>query len=434
MLENIRLAFQGVWSHKLRSMLTMLGIIIGIASIISIVSTIQGTNEQIKQNLIGGGNNTVDIELYRADEKIQVSDYEQAPSGVPTITDDILQEIKDVDGVESAAAYYSRSYADSIYYNNNSLQGAQVLGVDNNYFSTTGYVVRTGRTFREEDYKEFHKVVILDQSAATSLFQEESPLGKTIEINKEPFTVIGIAQKLEEFEPTINSFEEYNNYKGNESLGVVYIPSACWCIPYQYDEPQNVVVRASSTETMTKVGQKSADILNGYMNVKEDDVKYKATDVLELAAQIQSSSATMNTQLIWIASISLLVGGIGIMNIMLVSVTERTREIGIRMAIGARKRDIIGQFLVEAAVVSCCGGIIGIVLGCFASAVLGRFMLARQLQQNMYLPNVEQFTVLPSVGLVLGAFLFSALLGIIFGLYPANKASNLQPVDALRTQ
>ena len=167
MLENIRLAFQGVWSHKLRSMLTMLGIIIGIASIISIVSTIQGTNEQIKQNLIGGGNNTVDVELYRADEKIQVSDYEQAPRGVPTITDDILQEIKDVDGVESAAAYYSRSYADSIYYNNNSLQGAQVLGVDNNYFSTTGYVVRTGRTFREEDYKEFHKVVILDQSAAT---------------------------------------------------------------------------------------------------------------------------------------------------------------------------------------------------------------------------------------------------------------------------
>ena len=238
MLENIRLAFQGVWSHKLRSMLTMLGIIIGIASIISIVSTIQGTNEQIKQNLIGGGNNTVDIELYRADEKIQVSDYEQAPSGVPTITDDILQEIKDVDGVESAAAYYSRSYADSIYYNNNSLQGAQVLGVDNNYFSTTGYVVRTGRTFREEDYKEFHKVVILDQSAATSLFQEESPLGKTIEINKEPFTVIGIAQKLEEFEPTINSFEEYNNYKGNESLGVVYIPSACCgtCIIHRDDD------------------------------------------------------------------------------------------------------------------------------------------------------------------------------------------------------
>ena len=419
MLENIRLAFQGVWSHKLRSMLTMLGIIIGIASIISIVSTIQGTNEQIKQNLIGGGNNTVDIELYRADEKIQVSDYEQAPSGVPTITNDILQEIKDVDGVESAAAYYSRSYADSIYYNNNSLQGAQVLGVDNNYFSTTGYVVRTGRTFREEDYKEFHKVVILDQSAATSLFQEENPLGKTIEINKEPFTVIGIAQKLEEFEPTINSFEEYNNYKGNESLGVVYIPSACWCIPYQYDEPQNVVVRASSTETMTKVGQKSADILNGYMNVKEDDVKYKATDVLELAAQIQSSSATMYTQLIWIASISLLVGGIGVMNIMLVSVTERTKEIGLKKAIGARKKVILGQFLTEAAVLTSVGGIIGVVLGIGLSKVVSK---------------VAGSPTAISVPAIIGSVVFSMLIGIIFGLLPSVKAANLNPIDALRSE
>ena len=417
MLENIRLAFQGVWSHKLRSMLTMLGIIIGIASIISIVSTIQGTNEQIKQNLIGGGNNTVDIELYRADEKIQVSDYEQAPSGVPTITDDILQEIKDVDGVESAAAYYSRSYADSIYYNNNSLQGAQVLGVDNNYFSTTGYAVRTGRTFREEDYKEFHKVVILDQSAATSLFQEESPLGKTIEINKEPFTVIGIAQKLEEFEPTINSFEEYNNYKGNESLGVVYIPSACWCIPYQYDEPQNVVVRASSTETMTKVGQKSADILNGYMNVKEDDVKYKATDVLELAAQIQSSSATMNTQLIWIASISLLVGGIGVMNIMLVSVTERTSEIGLKKAIGAKKRSILTQFLTEAVVLTSLGGIIGVIAGNILAQVIHK---------------VSGTPVAISIPAILISVLFSMVIGIVFGLLPSVQAANLDPIDALR--
>ena len=418
MLENIRLAFQGVWSHKLRSMLTMLGIIIGIASIISIVSTIQGTNEQIKQNLIGGGNNTVDIELYRADEKIQVSDYEQAPSGVPTITNDILQEIKDVDGVESAAAYYSRSYADSIYYNNNSLQGAQVLGVDNNYFSTTGYVVRTGRTFREEDYKEFHKVVILDQSAATSLFQEENPLGKTIEINKEPFTVIGIAQKLEEFEPTINSFEEYNNYKGNESLGVVYIPSACWCIPYQYDEPQNVVVRASSTETMTKVGQKSADILNGYMNVKEDDVKYKATDVLELAAQIQSSSATMNTRLIWIASISLLVGGIGVMNIMLVSVTERTSEIGLKKGDRSQEtQSILTQFLTEAVVLTSLGGIIGVIAGNILAQVIHK---------------VSGTPVAISIPAILISVLFSMVIGIVFGLLPSVQAANLDPIDALR--
>ena len=417
MLENIRLAFQGVWSHKLRSMLTMLGIIIGIASIISIVSTIQGTNEQIKQNLIGGGNNTVDVELYRADAKIEVSEWEKAPEGVPIITDDILNEILELDGVESAAAYYSRSYAESIYYNNNSLQGAKVLGVDNSYFNTCGYVVRTGRTFRDEDYKEFHKVVILDQSAATSLFQEENPLGKTIEINKEPFTVIGIAQKLEEFEPVINSFEEYNNYKGSENLGIVYMPSACWCIPYQYDEPQNLVIRAASTEAMTKTGQKSADILNKYMTVKEEDVKYKATDVMELAAQIQSSSATMSTQLIWIASISLLVGGIGVMNIMLVSVTERTSEIGLKKAIGAKKRSILTQFLTEAVVLTSLGGIVGVIAGNILAQVIHK---------------VSGTPVAISIPAIIVSVLFSMIIGIIFGLLPSVQAANLDPIDALR--
>ena len=135
-----------------------------------------------------------------------------------------------------------------------------------------------------------------------------------------------------------------------------------------------------------------------------------------------------------VAMISLLVGGIGIMNIMLVSVTERTREIGIRMAIGARRRDIIMQFLIEAASVSCCGGLIGIIVGCFGSAIMGNIMLGKQLSEQMWMPEVERFTVLPSPALIVGAFLFSALLGIIFGIYPANKASKLQPVEALRTQ
>ena len=151
-----------------------------------------------------------------------------------------------------------------------------------------------------------------------------------------------------------------------------------------------------------------------------------------MQAQTASGANMMALLLGGIAGISLLVGGIGIMNIMLMSVTERTREIGIRMAIGARKRDIISQFLIESAVVSCFGGVIGIVLGCFLSAILGNLLLS-QIEAD-YLPTIEQFTVLPSFGLILGAFLFSALLGIIFGLYPANKASNLQPVDALRTQ
>ena len=200
---------------------------------------------------------------------------------------------------------------------------------------------------------------------------------------------------------------------------MVYIPSACWCIPYQYDEPQNVVVRASSTETMTKVGQKSADILNGYMNVKEDDVKYKATNVLELAAQIQSSSATMNTQLIWIASISLLVGGIGVMNIMLVSVTERTSEIGLKKAIGAKKRSILTQFLTEAAVLTLLGGLIG---------VAGGIALAYIISAVSAVP-----VAISGVSILVGV-VFSTLIGIIFGLLPSVKAANMNPIDALRSE
>ena len=195
---------------------------------------------------------------------------------------------------------------------------------------------------------------------------------------------------------------------------------------------QYIIKAANSEDIQTLTEQTLPDFMQG--RCEANGGYFSAYSNSQSQQQQEASSNLMALLGGGIASISLLVGGIGIMNIMLVSVTERTREIGIRMAIGARKRDIIGQFLVEAAVVSCCGGVIGIILGCFASAALGRFMLARQLQQNMYLPNVEQFTVLPSVGLVIGAFLFSALLGIIFGLYPANKASNLQPVDALRTQ
>ncbi|WP_346677956.1 FtsX-like permease family protein [uncultured Brachyspira sp.] len=307
----------------------------------------------------------------------------------------------------------------NIFYKNVSLAGGYLYGIEQNYLDTCDFILREGRGFDKEDYKKQRKVALLDSDSEQTLFQGESAVGKTIEINKEPFTVIGIAQKLEEFEPTINSFEEYNNYKGNESLGVVYIPSACWCIPYQYDEPQNVVVRASSTETMTKVGQKSADILNGYMNVKEDDVKYKATNVLELAAQIQSSSATMNTQLIWIASISLLVGGIGVMNIMLVSVTERTKEIGLKKAIGARKKVILGQFLTEAAVLTSVGGIIGVVLGIGLSKVVSK---------------VAGSPTAISVPAIIGSVVFSMLIGIIFGLLPSVKAANLNPIDALRSE
>jgi len=417
MLENIRLSLQGVWSHKMRSFLTMLGIIIGIASIISIVSTIQGTNEQIKENLLGAGNNTVDVKVYQGDWPYEFADYNPAPQGIPVISEEVRQEIRDLDEVEDVALYNSRSYAEAVYYKDKNLQGANVLGVDNNYFSVCGYTVRSGRQFIEEDFTKFHKVAILDQTAASSLFQEESALGKTIEIGGEPFTVIGVAQKKEEFEPVINSMEDYEMYLGEEASGIVYLPSADWGIVYKYDEPQNVVVKAASVDDMAKAGKKTADILNQYLNVSNEDIRYKSKNVLEQAKEQQDLSKATNVQLIWIASISLLVGGIGVMNIMLVTVTERTSEIGLKKAIGAKKKKILGQFLTEAAVLTSMGGIIGVIAGIIMSEVISK---------------MADIPVAISVPAIIVSVLFSMLIGIIFGLLPSIKAANLNPIDALR--
>ena len=415
MIENIRLSFQGVWSHKMRSFLTMLGIIIGIASIISIVSTIQGTNEQIKENLIGSGNNTVEVKLSQGDYSYEIA-YNGIPNGVPVISESTRQEILALEEVENVSLYTSRLYADGIFYQNTSLQGANIYGIDENYFDTAGYVVRTGRQFIESDYKEFRKVAIVDDTAATAMFQDENPLGKTIEINKEPFIVIGVAQQLKQFEPVINSIDDYYMYT-TETSGTVYIPSASWCIIYQYDEPQNVLVKAVSTEDMSVAGKSTEDIVNRYVSADNSDIKYKAADVLQTARNLQELSNATNNQLIWIASISLLVGGIGVMNIMLVSVTERTSEIGLKKAIGAKKRRILGQFLTEAAVLTSIGGIVGVGVGIGLSHAINR---------------ISGTPIAISIPAALISVLFSMMIGIIFGLLPSIKAANLNPIDALR--
>ena len=419
MLENIRLSFQGIWSHKMRSFLTMLGIIIGIASIIAIVSTIQGTNEQLMQNVVGSGTNAVDINLTQgsADNTLNFS-WNSVPYGLPVLTESIREELLNVTDVEDATFYVSRTYADGIYYLNQSLQGADIYGIDSHYFDVNGYVVRTGREFVDSDYKDFHKVAIIDQDAASTLFQEESALGKTIEISGEPFVIIGVAQPKSEFEPVINSIEEYYTYMGDDtSTGKVYIPYESWPIIYQYDEPQNVSVRAADVKAMTTVGKPCAEILNSYLRTSSSDIKYRAKNTLENVEKQQQINESTNQQLIWIASISLLVGGIGVMNIMLVSVTERTSEIGLKKAIGARKSVILTQFLTEAAVLTSMGGIIGVIAGIAMAQAISR---------------MAQVPVGISIPAIIGSVIFSTVIGVIFGFVPSIKASNLNPIDALR--
>ncbi len=195
------------------------------------------------------------------------------------------------------------------------------------------------------------------------------------------------------------------------------MPSVTWPIIYRYDEPQQVLIKAKSTSDMTSAGKKSADILNNYIATSDDTIKYKSEDLLEQAKQIQQLSQSTNTMLIWIAGISLLVGGIGVMNIMLVSVTERTSEIGLKKAIGARKSVILGQFLTEAAVLTSLGGLIGVLVGIILAEIISK---------------LSTTPVAISAPAAVGGVVFSMIIGIIFGLLPSYKAANLDPIEALR--
>ena len=418
MLENIRLAFQGIWSHKMRSFLTMLGIIIGIAAIIAIVSTIKGSNEQIKNNLIGSGNNTVSVSLSQGGEALTYYDASLIPKGIPPVSQEKLDAILALDEVEAVTAYKSRNISEGIFYKNNSLSELNVFGVDMAYLTTCDYTIKAGRAFLEDDFTGFRKVMVLDQTAASTLFGDENPLGKTVEISKAPFTIVGIVEKRVHFQPKINSIEDYQLYN-TDSNGLVLIPNAVWPVLYNFDEPDNVIVKAASTDDMPQAGRKTASILNEIIDTHQTNARYSFRNKMDTAAGIQQLSSAQNILLITIAGISLLVGGIGVMNIMLVSVTERTSEIGLKKAIGARRGVILWQFLTEAAVLTSLGGLLGVGCGVGAAYIIH------------YVSRIPVAIDVPASVLAVG---FSMLIGLTFGFLPSVQAANLDPIEALRRE
>ena len=427
-MENIRLAFQGIWSHKMRSVLTMLGIIIGIAAIITIVSTIKGTNEQIKENLIGDRSNVVTVQLYQDDWAYDMS-YSALPKGVKVIDEESMEpRLEALEGVEQVSFYRSRSWSDYVTAGTGSFSGG-VYGIDRNYLAVCGYVIGYGRNFTQADYDDFRRVVILDTKASTVLFGNENPVGRVVEIKGEPFTVVGVAEKSSSFQPTISSYQDYYLY-ADTSAGAVFLPSAAWPMVFRFDEPQSVAVKARSTDDMTRAGQAVAEELSklqitGYTSESgagEDystSFAYRSQDLLQQAQQLQEMSNATNQQLIWIASISLIVGGIGVMNIMLVSVTERTQEIGLKKALGAKKRRIRRQFLTEAAVLTTLGGVVGVLLGIGMAEVISHYN------------GIPVAISLPAIVVSVG---FSVVIGLVFGMLPAVKAANMNPIEALRRE
>ena len=422
--ENIRIAIFSIKTNLMRSLLTMLGIIIGVAAVIAIITLGNGGRDYIVGMIKNMGSSVINISINS--KETNASDY---------ITAEDIKAIKNLDSV----AYVSQvtmSVGNVTTKHNESLGLAIASNSDLGNMMSAGML--SGRFFTEEEYESGARVAVLDSISAKLLFGYSDPVGEKLSFTVSDQTVqikvIGIIDASMLSSSSSNMSETMSSYMSDAQTGCSIIIPATLADALNGNSAgryEMCYIMAKSDSELDAAGSAAMNLLY----TRHGNFGKNAYSLINMATYIDLLDTVINVFTTFIAAvsaISLLVGGIGIMNIMLVSVTERTREIGIRMAIGARKRDIIGQFLVEASVVSCCGGVIGIVLGCFLSAVLGNLLLAKT--QNSYMPTVEQFTVLPSAGLVIGAFLFSALLGIIFGLYPANKASNLQPVDALRTQ
>ena len=412
-MQTVRMAFKSILNNKVRSILTMLGIIIGVASVIAIVASIQGTSKLQRLQYEALGVNRIDVYGWGAKSR----DWED------------FEEYLDIELADKVAAWspqtqYYDWQSDGIQYRSQKLSndnGYTYMYFGNqDYGEVTSHTISAGRDISEADCTSRSRVCVIGETIRKYFFGAMSPLGQKIRIGGKSFEIIGVYEG--KFDGKLNTEDQLIVMPytlQNSMMSMSGISDKQYVIKAATREDISELTSTLLPEFMQSRCEASGGYFSAYSNSEWQEQSESSTNMLALLGG-------------GVAGISLLVGGIGIMNIMLVSVTERTREIGIRMAIGARKRDIVGQFLVEAAVVSCCGGVIGIIVGCFLSAILGNMLLAQM--QDGYMPAVEQFTVLPSIGLIIGAFLFSALLGIIFGLYPANKASNLQPVDALRTQ
>lgn len=415
MLENIMLSVRGIRSHKMRSALTMLGIIIGIAAIIIIVSIINGASAQLKKEMVGDSTNTVMVALYSKDDSYSAynaSDFGTIP-GVTTIPEEAVNEVKELDGITDAAVLYSHDYSMNVKYLSDSTY-CSGRGVGLDYFPFSGLTLMQGRLFTQRDYDEHNNVIIITDDIANQLFNNESALGKTVQFGNELFTVVGIVTKLIDYSEIQTLSDYYLNIAIENKAA--WVPYTSWNDAVGYDDIQSLVVKIENPDKIVTAATAASDVLNNNI-ILPDRFQYKSGSLSEDADYLKEIMNITSILLVGIASISLLVGGIGVMNIMLVSVTERTREIGLKKALGARRRVILGQFLTESVVLTSIGGLIGVLIGIGISKLVGMII-------NMP-TEVSVGAIAISVG-------FSMGVGIIFGLVPSIKAANLNPIDALR--
>lgn len=395
-MESFKIALSSIWNHKIRSILTMLGIIIGVCAVIIIVAIGTGAKNQLTDDLFGADKNI--IELYY--EPFPTEDGSEMMWIEPEITSTDLAEIQNIPGV-SVAMGINNGWGTLIH--NEKQMELEIIGVGRDYFYGKNIQVVEGRPFTEQDNDNMNRVIMIDDYTRDKLFKDdEDIIGEIVEISGNPYKLVGV------YKSTIP--EEYRWDQG-EGL----MPRTLNGMMFGASEIQQIQILASSAETLTETAEMASARLTELKNL--EDGMYTYWDMSEYEEEFQSFYLTITLVIGSIAGISLLVGGIGVMNIMLVSVTERTREIGLRKAIGATRRRILSQFLIEAMTITLLGGLIGIGI-----AMLGT-MIASQ-----FLP----FTAVVSPVVVLIGAGFSALIGIVFGILPASKASKLSPIDALR--
>ena len=400
-IATIRMALRALRRNTLRTLLTMLGIIIGVAAVIAMISIGNGARAQVEAQIASLGQNVILV----MSGNISRGGFGMGFGSAGTLTKDDFEamgtEVEAVTGLSPEV----RGNAQVAFGNQN--VSTSILGVSPDYAAVRSWTFTSGENFTDQDVRSANKVALIGKTTATTLFGDGDPLGQIIRIKNAPFTIVGILGA------------KGTSMMGSDQDDVLIIP---WTSAMKRITGgttfRSISIQAADAKTVPQVQSDLGDLLRQRHRIREgrDDDFFIRTQQ-EISEAATATSKVMTVLLGSIASVSLLVGGIGIMNIMLVSVTERTREIGVRMAVGARGRDILLQFLIEAMVLSLVGGAIGVVLGMGVSHTVSKVM---------------GWVTLISTTSILMAFTTSAAIGIFFGFYPAKQASQLDPIEALR--
>jgi putative ABC transport system permease protein len=384
-------AVKAIWAHKMRSFLTMLGIIIGIFSVTVLISVAQGSTAAVTESIEGMGSNLISV--FILDKRTTINERD-------------IEDFENIEGVDLVSPYISANY--TVRSGSNYVEGVETSGVEAEYQTIRDYEIEIGRFVSEIDNRKRLRVTVIGSVIANEIFgSAQGAIGKEVTVGGTKFDVIGVLKS------------EGTSFMGDLDK-IALVPFSTAQRLMQNSEIRNLYISADSSDTVDLAKANIEEYLIELTDSNNDSDKEDAYFIFsqsEILESLEGVTGVMTAMLGGIAAISLLVGGIGIMNIMLVSVTERTREIGIQKAIGATRRDILTQFLIEAILVSGVGGIIGLGLAYASTGPL---------------TNLMGSAIIIEPGIVFIAISFSLAVGIVFGIYPAIRASKLNPIEALR--